>query len=153
VSCLQEPIPSGWRVWKGPVPPELVQFAIAVRNKINEYQYGTIAQTTTYGGQTVGAFKSHHTWTYRPTGLVTGICIPGISLVVQTGTSNSFGLGQPSNSTPTSSPQGDLSQPDPSLAVFGAEDGIDWPLVAASAIALASVVGLFFLGLKHAGRR
>lgn len=87
---MEAPIPAGWKLWTEPhVPPELTQFAMAVRDRINDYPYDQIAETTTApDGRTVGAFKSVHSWSYlkQPDGthkLVTGLHIPGISLVVK----------------------------------------------------------------------
>jgi hypothetical protein len=87
----EAPIPAGWKLWTDPkVPPELTKFAMAVRDKINSYQYNTIAETTTApDGRTVGAWKSAHSWTYKKqpdgsTKLLTGLHIPGISLVIKT---------------------------------------------------------------------
>jgi hypothetical protein len=91
VDCREDAIPEGWKLWLDPrVPPELTKFAMGVRDRINQYAYGSIAETVTLpDGRTVGAHKSHHTWTYKKqpdgsTKLVTGICIPGVSLVTRT---------------------------------------------------------------------
>lgn len=150
MSCYQDPIPAGWSVWRKAVPAELAQFAIDVRDHINSYPYGQIAQTTTYQGQTVGAFKSHHVWTYRkqPDGsmqLVTGICIPGVSLLTQ---------NPPSTGAGAAATTDDLSTPDPSAAAYGVDPGpgTDWGLVTACGVALAVVVGGFAFMLRHAGR-
>jgi hypothetical protein len=87
---IEETIPPGWKLWTDPkVPPELTKFAMAVRDKINSYPYGSIAETTTDAlGRTIGAWKSHHTWSYllQPDGtrkLTTGLWIPGVSLVIK----------------------------------------------------------------------
>ena len=76
-------------MWIDPkVPADLTDFAKGIRDKINKYEYGTVAETKSLAdGRTVGAYKSHHTWTNQKqpdgsTKLVTGICIPGISLLV-----------------------------------------------------------------------
>ncbi len=120
MSCPQEPFPQGWSVWKGPVPTELTQLAMDVRDHVRNYRRGTIVQTLPYQSQTVGVFVSSHTWTYKrqPDGtavLVTGICIPGVSLLIQQA---------PSTATATAMPMiaSDLSIPDPTAAVWGAED-------------------------------
>jgi hypothetical protein len=102
VAQVEEPIPPGWKLWLAPrVPQALTQFAMAVRDHINDYPYGTIAETTTDDlGRTIGAFKSHHTWSFLKQAdgsrkLVTGLWIPGVSLVIQdpTPASPGFGLG------------------------------------------------------------
>ena len=102
-ACDTQPLPAGWKLWLDPkVPPELTKFAMAVRDKINQYEYGKVAETTTLpDGRIVGAFKSAHTWTYKKqpdgtTKLLTGICIPGISLVI----------AQPQAGTPAMSGEG-----------------------------------------------
>lgn len=73
------PAPAGFRVWTGPVPIELTQWAIDLLHHVNQYAYGT-TWTMTYQGTDVLARKDHHTWTWRGGVLVTGICIPGITL-------------------------------------------------------------------------
>lgn len=140
MACASEPIPFGWKVWRGPVPPELVQLAIDVRNHIGQYAYGSIARTVPYAGGAVAAFKSHHTWTWRDGQLVTGLCIPGVSL-----------LTQAAGGTVAAVPIVDsLDTPDPNAAVFAA-DGINWNLVAVSAGATVLVIGAFFAALHFAG--
>ncbi len=88
-ACPEERLPVGWKMWIDPkVPADLTDFAKGIRDKINKYEYGTVAETKSLAdGRTVGAYKSHHTWTNQKqpdgsTKLVTGICIPGISLLV-----------------------------------------------------------------------
>jgi len=95
---VEEPIPEGWKLWLEPrVPPELTKFAMAVRDKINKYPYGGIAEITTDPiGRTVGAFKSHHTWSFLPQSdgtrkLTTGLWIPGVSLVIKQSPQSSMG--------------------------------------------------------------
>jgi hypothetical protein len=73
------PPPAGYRVWTGAVPTELTQWAIDLLRHVNAYAYGT-TWTLVYQGQNVLARKDHHTWTWRGGVLVTGICIPGITL-------------------------------------------------------------------------
>jgi hypothetical protein len=114
-----------------------------VRDHVRSYPYGTIAKTIVYDGQTVGIFVSHHSWTWRNGQLVTGICIPGCSLIVQQPAS--MGAAAPD----------DLSTPDETAAVYGADDvplGTDWTLVGVSAAAIVTVSALFALAIKHAGR-
>ena len=151
MSCPQEPVPVGWKVWRqAAVPDPLTQLAIDVRDHILSYPYGSIAKTVQYGGQTVGVFVSHHVWTYRNGVLITGICIPGASLIVQ----------QPAG-TAGSTLQDSLATPDPTAAVYGADDllaeqqpvaSTNWPLVIGSGVALVAVVGLFAMAMKHGGR-
>lgn len=139
MTCPSEPIPAGWQIWRGPVPAPLAQWAMAVRDRVNRYAYGSIAETMQYNGQTVACFKSHHTWTNRKqadgtTKLVTGICIAGIALLVPT-PNGSGAVG------------GSMAPgPDAELAVYGADDvprETNWGLVALGAGAILTV-GLGF---------
>ena len=141
MSCPQEPIPPGWRLWKGAVPAPLVQMAIDVRDKVHNYPYGTIATTAEYSGQTVGTFVSHHTWTYKNGQLVTGICIPGVSLVTQDPIGAALG------------PAPNPSEPDPTLAVYGTELGTDWGLVAVCGVAIGAITGAFLFVLRKSPGR
>jgi hypothetical protein len=143
VTCAQEPLPSGWRVWRGPVPAELAQLAMDVRDHVRRYTRGTIVQTVTYQGTPVGVFVSSHTWTYRGGTLVTGICIPGVSLVVPVGQT---GVGDTGSATT------DLSTPDPTLAVFGAPETTDWGAVAVSATVILGLSAAFAWAIRGAGR-
>jgi hypothetical protein len=142
MACPTEPIPAGWRVWRGPMPQPLVQLALDVRARIGRYAYGAIAQTTSWQGSEVAAFKSHHTWTYRGSELLTGICIPGVSLLVP--------LGAPVGLGAAAAVATDLSTPDPTLAVYAAPEQTDWGLVAVAGGAIALVTGAFLLGLSLA---
>jgi hypothetical protein len=153
VTCPQEPIPLGWKVWRSAaVPTPLEQFAIDVRDHINQYTYGQVVATTDYNGQRVGAFKSHHTWTYRrqpdgTTKLVTGICIPGVSLVLPVAAGvHGVGGTQPDS----------LSTPDPTAAVYGADDlasarSVNWGVVAATAAVVAVTAAAFWAAVHFAG--
>ena len=152
MTCPQEPIPLGWRVWRGAVPTPLTQFAIDIRDHINQYAYGAIASTTSYNGQTVAAFKSHHVWTYRKmsdgtTQLVTGLCIPGCSLLVPVA-AGTQGIG--------GTEQDSLATPDPTAAVYGVDPGApastNWPLVLVSGVAITATIAAFILAIKLAGR-
>jgi hypothetical protein len=76
--------PSGYSIWKGPVPPELTQWAIQLRDNIAPFPYGQ-QWVKTWNSQNIVARKDHHTWTYRKhpdgsTTLAQNICIPGITL-------------------------------------------------------------------------
>lgn len=146
-SCpANPPAPQGFTVWKGAVPAELVQWAIDLRNHVASYPYGTVWQMA-YNGQTVAARKDYHTWTWRNGVLVTGICIPGITLYspLPAGTVGATAGGDP------------LANPDGTEAVFGADDGSqpstgpNWGLVIGSGVALAGVVTLFALAMKYGG--
>lgn len=145
MSCPQEPTPAGWKVWQGPVPTELTQQAMDIRDHVRSYARGSFAKQMQYGGQTVGFWVSSHTWTWRNGVLVTGLCIPGVSILVLPVTG---GAG--------ATPPPDLSTPDPTAAMYGADDvpvqGTDWGLVAASAVAIVATATAFVLALKLAGR-
>ena len=151
MTCPQEPIPIGWKVWRGAVPTPLTQFAIDIRDHINQYPYGQIASTTSYNGQTVAAFKSHHLWTFRKmpdgtTQLVSNICIPGCSLLVPVA-AGTQGIG--------ATEQDSLATPDPTAAVYGVDPTgrqTNWPLVAVSGVAIVATVAAFVLAIKVAGR-
>lgn len=151
MACPQEPIPMGWKVWRGAaVPAPLSQFAIDIRDHINQYAYGQVVATTQWNGQRVGAFKSHHTWTYRKQSdgtmkLITDICIPGVSLVLPV-VAGSQGIGGTQQDT--------LDSPDATAAVYGVDDqpGINWKLVALSAGAGAAVVAAFWAAMHFAGK-
>jgi len=131
------------------VPLELQQFAMDVRDHVRTYPYGSIARTVQYQGQTIGAFVSHHTWTYRGGQLITGICIPGVSLVIQQPIQGGVALGA----------QDSIDAPDPSAAVYGADDvpqppqTTNWPLVGVTAGAILVVTTAFALAIRKAGRR
>jgi hypothetical protein len=141
MTCPQEPIPAGWRVWRGTAGPDpLTQFAIDVRDHVRSYPYGSIAKTVQYNGMIVGAFVSHHSWTYRNGVLVTGICIPGVSLITQQ-----------TGSALASATADSLATPDPTAAVYGADDlpqKTDWPIVAACGALIGGTVFLFLQALK-----
>lgn len=142
MSCAQETVPPGWKVWRGTaVPDPLTQFAIDVRDHVRSYPYGSIAKTIQYNGMTVGAFVSHHSWTYRNGVLVTGLCIPGVSLITK-----QAGVGAGANSTTDT-----LDTPDPTAAVYGADDlpsKTDWPIVGACAALIGGAVFLFLQAIK-----
>jgi hypothetical protein len=143
MTCPSEPIPAGWKVWRGPVPPELVQIAVDARDHIHDYAYGSMAQVVTFNGSQVGVFKSHHTWTYKNGQLVQGICIPGISLLVPSG--STIGIGATAMAT---------TAPDPNLAVWGTEiDQTDWRLVFWTGLAGAAIIGAFWWILHHGAGR
>lgn len=146
MSCPSNPPPpAGWRVWRKPVPQALTQWAMDLRDHINAFPYGQ-TWTTTWGGEAVLARKDRHTWTNRrqPDGsmkLVSGICIPGITLY-ETVPAGYTGIEN-------------FDTPDPTAAVYGADDvppaKTSWGLVALTAGATLSVVGLVWLGVKLAG--
>jgi hypothetical protein len=116
-----------------------------VRDHVHSYAYGSVARTIQYQGQTVGAFVSHHTWTYRGGQLITGICIPGVSLVIQqTGVTGTF-------------VQDSLDTPDPTAAVYGADDvpvpqSTNWTVVGVTAGTVVALATAFWLALRFAGR-
>ncbi len=147
------PPPAGYVVWKGPVPQELTQWAIALRDRISSYPYGQ-QWSMSWGGANVLARKDHHTFTYRrqPDGtaeLLTGICIPGITLYRSSPPStglNAADVTDPATATP-----------DPELALYSASatrapEKTDWGLVLVCAAALATVSGGFVWGIRVAGR-
>ena len=146
MSCPQENVPAGWKVWRGAVPTELTQLAMDVRDHVRSYPYGSIAKTVNYSGQNVGVFVSHHTWTYKGGQLLTNICIPGCSLIVQ----------QAPGAVGVSPMQDSLSTPDPTAAVYGADDvpiqHTNYTLVAVTATAIVATCAAFAYAIRAAGR-
>jgi len=122
------------------VPQPLVDWAISLRDQIATFDYGTTFELP-YGGVVAVARKDHHTYTYRGGKLVTGLCLPGITLYAPL----RAGVG-------AGATVDDTSTPDPNAALFTADAGIDWKLVAGSGLATAAVIGAFFFALRHAGR-
>jgi len=147
VSCVPEPIPGGWRVWRGPVPAPLTQAAMDVRDHIRQYERGTIARVVEYNGTTAAFFVSSHSWTYKrqPDGsmkLITGLCIPGVSLLSQ---------ATPVGANATADTP--FPDPDPELAVYGADDVPDetnWGLVVVGSFAIFTVTWAFVQGMRRA---
>jgi hypothetical protein len=146
-SCPSNPPPPpGYTVWKGPVPQELTQWAIALRDRISQFPYGT-TWTTFWGGTSVLARKDHHNWHYLPDGtLLTDLCWAGITLYQPQSPSSGLGAVDPA-----------LATPDPSIAFYSISatqppERTDWGLVAICACALATVAGGFVWGLRAAGR-
>jgi hypothetical protein len=159
VSCPQEPLPEGWRIFRGSVPAALGQFAVDALARINSYEYGDIAGVTEYNGVQVAAFKSHHTFTWRKGKLVTGLCIPGISLIVSADAAIGLGVfmaGHHLGSKPYAlAATSDPTTPDPMAAMYSVDnppETTDWKLVATTAAITVSVVGLFLWGMHAAGR-
>ena len=115
-----------------------------LRDHVGAHPYGT-TWTMSYGGQEVMARKDYHTWTYKQGQLVQGICIPGITL---------YAPVTPTTGMSAVATTDDLSTPDPTAAAFGADDlqATNWRLVATSVVVTATIVGLFWLGLRSAGR-
>jgi hypothetical protein len=145
VSCpAVEPLPVGWHLWRAPVPPELGQLAVDILHHVKDYPLGSIAKTVVYQNQTVGAWVGTHHWTWRGGQLVTGLCLRGVSLIYQPSTTSTFAEASAVDS---------LDTPDPTVAAYTTDAGIDWRLVAISGVAGAAVVGLFFFALHHAGKR
>lgn len=139
-TCPPGPVPSNeWTIWKGPVPPSLVSWAVQDLRAEAEFPYGH-EWTTEFNGQQVLAIKQHHTWTYHNGRLVTGICIPGITLY------------KPKKVGVEEQPV-DLEKPDGDIAWYDEGEGIHWPTIAWSAAGFAAVIILFFLALKFAKKK
>lgn len=142
MSCVINPVPQGWRVWRGPVPPPLTDMAIVIRDHIRSYEYGDIPAQVPWkasdGSDIIaGTLKQRHTWTFRDGVLVTGLCIPGVTLVWRPTAGD---VSQPPF-------QDSIDTPDPNAALYPARE-IDWPLVGLSALAGAAVVGAFIFVTK-----
>lgn len=145
-------MPHGWKVWRGvEVPGPIAQAAIDVRDHVRSYSRGQIAREIDYQGQHVGLWVSSHTWTYRNGVLVTGICIPGVSVLVPVPRGGmAVGAG---------TLQDDLSVPDPTAAVYGGAppESTNWWLVGGTVVATMAVVAgfwavLHFTDAKRLGR-
>lgn len=108
------PAPPGYAIWRGPVPPELAQQAVALRNQISTFPFGQ-QWAAGWNGSTVLFRKDHHTWTFRKTGLQTNICISGITLYSSIPKSVGDYVFDPAT-----------AQPDPELALYGARDESIW---------------------------
>jgi hypothetical protein len=131
------------------VPDDLKSWAILVLQLVSQVDYGMtwtppeeVAQR--YPGPPI-ARKDHHTWTYRKGRLVTGICIPGITLYkpMPSGVAGGGYVLDPATSAP-----------DPQLAVYDtAPTETNWGLVVASGVAIVGVATLFALGIRSAGKR
>lgn len=142
------PSPEGFRIWRGAAPPPpLTQWAVDLRDHwMGKARYGD-TQTLEYDGNLVLARKDHHTWTYKKGQLITGICIPGITLYKATpaATTSLSGLAAAASADT-------LEVPDPSAAVYSVDVGTDWGLVGACGAAIAVTVAAFLAGLRYAGR-
>ena len=91
------PAPAGFKVWTAAVPSALEQWAISLLKGINAVPYGT---TWTNGAAL--ARKDYHTWTHRGGQLVTGICIPGITLY--SSLPEGYAAASPGNVDPLATP-------------------------------------------------
>jgi hypothetical protein len=152
MTCPQEPVPLGWKVWRGAPPPApIVQEAIHVRDHVNQYRRGTIAKMVTYNGQTVALFVSSHTWTFRNGVLVTGLCIPGVSVLVQATSGTAAAATSPIGVTTADS----LATPDPTAATYSGQpppEKTDWALVGLTAGATAVVLVGFWAAIHFTGK-
>lgn len=137
--------PAGFAIWRGSVPPELTQWAVALRDNITPFPYGQ-EWAASWNGINVVARKDHHTWTYRKhpdgsTTLAQNICIPGITLykaVPMTGTS---GLGEDLVFDPAT------AAPDIELALYPASQRPApsfWRPALGGAVAGAAIVGILW---------
>lgn len=149
MSCpANPPPPAGFVIWKGPVPAPLTQWAMDLRDHINQFPRG-YTWTIQYGGGTVLARHDSHSWTWRNGVLVTGLCLSGVTLyrpAVQQAGLNAADATDPATATP-----------DPELALYSASatrapEKTDWGLVLVCAAALATVSGGFVWGIRAAGR-
>jgi len=143
MSCSKNPPPhDGYKVWTGPVPLAIVQWASELlygikghlRPPVKEVPFG-YEWTMDYGGEYLIARKDWHDWTYRNGVLTTG-CFTGITI---------YRPLTPGETPVYPPPKG------ADVAQYSADEGIDWGMVAVSAGAGAAVVGLFWLALHHAG--
>jgi hypothetical protein len=139
------PPPAGYSVWKGHVPEPLVAWAKGLRDHIAKYPLHTVwwSDPDIYP-DLVAARSDSHTWTYKPgRGLVTGICIRGITLYRPLPDK-----GLRSATTVVLDPA--TAQPDPQLAVYDPAAGPNWMIVASAGLALVAVVALFWGAMRGA---
>lgn len=130
------PPPDGYKLWVGPVPPRLTEWAYDLLEHVQKpHPYGTTWQVA-YGGETVVAVKEHHTFTFRNGKLVEG-CFQGITL---------YRPKQPGE-TPVTVPP--VNPQD--VAQYTLDNGIDWGMVGISALAGGAIVVGFLWMMKHAG--
>jgi len=147
VSCpANPPAPTGYDVWKGPVPPALTAWCVALLKTSSKYDFGQ-TWTMVNGGQTVIARLDRHTWHYLPDGtLLTDLCWKGLTLY------RPIPVGM-SQSDPSIVTNIETATPDPALAVYDSPPRYtDWPLVIASGAAILATAAAFVLALKLAGR-
>jgi hypothetical protein len=97
----------------------------------------------------VVARKDHHTWTYKNGKLLSGICIPGITLYKPLLTPS---LAGPPGKDLAKGVGDSLTTPDPTVAAYTNDPGTDWGLVGLSAGAALLVVGAFWAGIHFAGK-
>ena len=162
MACPPNPkAPEGYRVWRQKaVPKPLEQWAVELRDRwMPTHNFGdtttmVFTDPATAKDTIVLARKDYHTWTYHQGRLVTGICIPGItlyeSLLTQALAGAAPGVGQ--YDAGGGGETFDEAVPDPTAARYSQDIGTDWGLVAATAGAAAAIVVAFWAGLKLAGR-
>jgi hypothetical protein len=150
--CPTNPAPpQGYTIWKGNVPAPLVQWAMALRDKIRNFPWW-YTWSMDYNGQTVIARRDAHTWTWKNGILLNNICIPGITLYSQIQPATGAGAATTSASPDQVGLTPDQVQPDPAYAVYGAPETTDWPLTGAAAVAILAIGTAFALALRHAGQ-
>ena len=134
--CPPGPLPENiWTVWLGPVPTELTTFAVNDLKTQADHPYG-FEWNTIYDGQQVMAIKQHHTWTYHGGKLITGICIPGITLYRQ----KKVGVTE----VPTY-----LGNPNQEIAWYDDGEPTDWTLIGSITIGWLALIVLFMYVLRR----
>jgi len=144
MTCPENPPPPpGYRIMRSTVPPPLTQWAIDLLHQVSHYAFGQTFSLD-YAGKGYIARVDRHTWTYRNGTLVTGLCIPGITLYEPAGDTSARAVITDS-----------LNAPDPNAAVYSSDypTTTDWKLVAVTAGVTVGLLAAFFLALKHAGKR
>src|SRR5712671_3112219 len=151
------PPPDGFKIWRGTPPPTpLVTWAVDLRDHwMPKVNYGDTIGID-YEGKYIVARKDHHTWTYKKGVLVSGICIPGITLYQSKLSEALAGVpkGAVVEMTGLAAAVVDtLDTPDPTVAAYPVDLGTHWALVGWSAAGAIAVVGAFLAGLHFAGER
>src|ERR1700758_549281 len=114
------PPPLGYGVWRGNVPTPLVQWAIGLRDRIRNFPYGQ-TWALDYNGAIVLARKDHHVYSYINGQLVSGICIPGVTLYQPTTPAAAAPTSNLTATATTALAADDLTTPDPTAAVYSGE--------------------------------
>ncbi|MDE2022215.1 MAG: hypothetical protein KGI71_04895 [Patescibacteria group bacterium] len=146
MSCpANPPAPSGYAVWKGPVPPELSKWAVQLLGTVSKYDFGQTWTMVDAKGETIIARLDRHTWHYLPDGtLLTNLCWKGITLYRPLAIQTPYG-GVTTN-IETATPSADF-------AVYDTPpSSTNWTLVAVAGGAIVFTVAAFWAAIHFTGR-
>jgi hypothetical protein len=143
------PPPAGYSVWTGAVPAPLETWAIRTLKDIGKVPYGYYGWTLPeeelqkYPAPPI-LRKDRHTWSHRNGRLITGICIPGLTLYKPIAAK--VGAGETLILDPaTASPSSGIAVFDPPVT--------DWGLVLTGGAAITLVTAGFLFVLKRSPNR